>query len=410
MVNLYIINESSTGTIYGIGSSIRELTISLKNSDINVCVIHLRSEKPNMETEDRDRVRHWYIPPLIGKHTSINRNRQYELYYRNVVYILQLQIKEKKNLVFHLNHMHCKPLAESLKKAFDCKIVLTVHYLDSIMALMGNISKFRMILSQPDKLADDEIEKFTKESFLKEKELFGAVDKIICLSKHTFILLHQDYRIDKEKMMVIYNGLSDNCPVSNKSVLRQKYQFTDIPIMLFVGRLDNMKGLMHVIRAFKKIIAMKLNCRLIIAGNGDYDTFLKECDDIWTHVTWTGRIDKNKLYELYSIADIGIMPSLSEQCSYVAIEMMMHGLPIIGSTSTGLKEMIADRKTGFQIPVIEHDDNIEIDTDLLAEKMLLLLQNNTERKRMGRNARKRYKRLYTLDVMRGNILNFYTSL
>lgn len=81
-----------------------------------------------------------------------------------------------------------------------------------------------------------------------------------------------------------------------------------------------------------------------------------ECDDIYMNVIWTGLINKEKLYELYTIADMGIMPSFHEQCSYVAIEMMMHGLPIIGSTSTGLYEMIENNITGLHIPVMEYAD------------------------------------------------------
>ena len=152
------------------------------------------------------------------------------------------------------------------------------------------------------------------------------------------------------------------------------------------------------------------NCHFIIAGDGEFNDHVKECENIWLHVTWTGLIDKDKLYDLYSIADIGVMPSFHEQCSYVAIEMMMHGLPVIGSTTTGLKEMIIDGETGLHIPVIEYDDRAEIDPDLLAEKMLYLLQHPEERKHMGANARKRYETVYSAEIFRQNMLKFYRSL
>jgi len=104
------------------------------------------------------------------------------------------------------------------------------------------------------------------------------------------------------------------------------------------------------------------------------------------------------------------MPSFHEQCSYVAIEMMMHGLPVIGSTTTGLKEMIEDGETGLHIQTVEYDDRIEIDTTLLAEKILFLLQNPDERLRMGQNARKRYEEKYAMPVFRKNMSDFYHSL
>ena len=127
-------------------------------------------------------------------------------------------------------------------------------------------------------------------------------------------------------------------------------------------------------------------------------------------MNFTGQLGKKELFELYELSDIGIMPSFHEQCSYVAIEMMMHALPIIGSTSTGLKEMIEDGVSGFHIPVIEYENKTEIDVDLFAEKMLYLLQNPKERQRMGQNNRKRYEFHYSMSLFRNNMLNLYQSL
>ena len=53
---------------------------------------------------------------------------------------------------------------------------------------------------------------------------------------------------------------------------------------------------------------------------------------------------------------------------------------------------------------------MEIDTGLLAEKMLYLLQHPEERKRMGVNARKRYETVYSSEIFRQNMLHFYDSL
>ncbi|MDR1200096.1 MAG: glycosyltransferase [Tannerellaceae bacterium] len=137
---------------------------------------------------------------------------------------------------------------------------------------------------------------------------------------------------------------------------------------------------------------------------------MKECEDIWMHITWTGRLNKSKLYSIYSIADIGILPSLAEQCSYVAIEMMMHGMPLIASTSTGLNEMIEEGYNGLHIPIEESLDEQNINTTLLAEKIIYLLQNPEERKRMGVNSRRRYETLYTSEIMGREMLNVYHSV
>ena len=137
---------------------------------------------------------------------------------------------------------------------------------------------------------------------------------------------------------------------------------------------------------------------------------MREALSISDKVTFTGFMEKNDLYDLYRIADIGVMPSFHEQCSYVAIEMMRHGLPITVSTTTGLKEMIVDGETGLHIPVIESADKAEIDTALLAEKIIFLLKHPSEAKRLGENARKRYEVKYSSKLFRENMLNFYNTL
>ena len=411
MINLYIIYEFSTAAVYGIGTYIQELTETLKSSGVNVCVIYLRSERKDMWIDESDGIRYWYIPASITMNNYTKNEEHFKRYYRNILYLLQLCIDKNDILIFQMNHMHCKPLADLLNTSFKCKTVLVVHYLDSIMALSGNISRLSKIKSQFDDLTD-KVEKLVKSSSMKEKDFLQShsIDKIICLSNHCFDLLHHDYQIDKEKIVVIKNGLTDSQQTTDKYLLRRKYNIPDIPIILFVGRIDDVKGLTYALRAFRMVLDTFPRCHFIIAGDGNFKVFMKECEDIWMSVTWTGLISKDKLYDLYSIADIGIMPSFHEQCSYVAIEMMMHGIPLIASTSTGLKEMVEDRVTGLHIPVIEHQVKVEIDTALLAEKMLYLLEHPEERNRMSMNARHRYESVYSTDIFRQNMLDFYQSL
>ena len=93
MINLYIINESSISAVYGIGTYIRELTAALKNSEIKVCVIHLFTNRQDIETEEEvDGVNYWYIPAPNNSNLLFDKNRQRELYYRNVLYFLRLQL------------------------------------------------------------------------------------------------------------------------------------------------------------------------------------------------------------------------------------------------------------------------------------------------------------------------------
>jgi glycosyltransferase len=407
-INLYIFNENSRAAMYGIGTYLKELTASFVNTKICVTVVYLRDES-GVKMEEIDGIRHWYIPAPIEKVPYMDHDSYTKQYYCNIVYFLRLHIADTDSLIFHMNYTQNRSLAEALKDAFNCKLVFATHYLTWCFDLSGNVTRFRQILAAQETDQVDEFKKSIIESYRKEKELFETVDRIICLSENTRLILQDDYQIKPDKTTAIYNGLTDIYSDTDKQTLRQKYHIPDIPVILFVGRLDDTKGLTFALRAFKTVLNER-QCHLMIAGNGSFDKYMKECEDIWMYVTWTGLINKAKLYDLYSIADIGILPSFTEQCSYVAIEMMMHSLPIITTAAPGLKEMTEDGINSLQVPIIEHPDRVEIDTDFLAEKMLYLLQNPEEAKRIGMNARKRYEERYSGGVFRKNMLDFYQSL
>lgn len=407
-INLYIFNESSRAAVYGIGTYLRELTHSLNESCVNITVIHLNSGKQQVEMEETDTVRHWYFPGAMESTPYLDYTSRSRQYYRNVVYLLRVHVLDTNRLIFHLNYLQSKPLAEALRETFDCKLVFAIHYFDWSFGLSGNITQFRQILAQTN--VNQSNNKSIYESYLKEKELFETMDQIICLSENTRQILQEDYKLESRKLSVIYNGLSDCSPNREKAVLCKKYRLQNIPIVLFTGRLDEIKGLRYVIQAFKKVVKTLPHCHMIITGNGSFDMYLKECEDIWTSITFTGLIDKQHLYELYTIADVGIMPSFHEQCSYVAIEMMMHGIPLIVSTSTGLNEMVEESVSGLHIPVTEYTDKVEIDPELLAEKILFLLQKPEEKERIKINARKRYEELYTSEIMGETMLKLYQNL
>jgi len=136
---------------------------------------------------------------------------------------------------------------------------------------------------------------------------------------------------------------------------------------------------------------------------------LQEAKEICMKTTFTGLLKKKELHELYRLADVGVTPSLYEPFGYVAVEMMMHGLPIVATMTSGLNEVV-DETCGLKVPLNVLADNVEIDTSLLAQKILHLLRHPAKAKQMGRNGRKRYLKEYSSDVFRNNMLSLYNSL
>ncbi|MDR0698262.1 MAG: ThuA domain-containing protein, partial [Tannerella sp.] len=148
---------------------------------------------------------------------------------------------------------------------------------------------------------------------------------------------------------------------------------------------------------------------LLIAGSGNYDTYLQEAKEICTKITFTGLLEKKDLNEIYQIADVGVVPSLFEPFGYVAVEMMMHKLPVVATATSGLNEVV-DETCGLKAPITALLDSVEIDTSILAQKIVYLLQNQAEAKQLGQNGRRRYLCNYSSEVFRRNMLQTYKSV
>ena len=247
-------------------------------------------------------------------------------------------------------------------------------------------------------------------SFEEEKKYYSTVDHIICMTHYMKDILCKNYGMDIAKISVIPNGLQDISNKLDNMTLRTKWNISaEEKIILFAGRIDEVKGVIFLIKSFREVLKNHPNCRLIIAGSGNYDMCFQEAKDICTKITFTGLLSKKDLNEIYQIADIGIVPSLFEPFGYVAIEMMMHGLPVVATSTSGLNEVV-NNACGLKIPLTILSENVEVDVMLLSEKIIYLLQHPIEAKRMGQNGRKRYLDNYTSGIFCVKMVKTYNSL
>ena len=177
-------------------------------------------------------------------------------------------------------------------------------------------------------------------------------------------------------------------------------------ILVFVGRLDIVKGIDILIKSVKHIIEKHPNLRLIVAGDGDFSKYLSVSSPIWTKITFTGFLSKKNLQELYMIADIGIIPSLHEEFGYVAIEMMSYKISIIANDTTGLSEIIDDGINGFKV----HINNHRTTWKELVDRINYLIENPNIRKIIGENALNKFKSHYNIRLFKKQMLALYNSL
>mgnify|MGYP000556251796 FL=1 len=67
-------------------------------------------------------------------------------------------------------------------------------------------------------------------------------------------------------------------------------------MIIFVGRLEEIKGTHFLIRAFQLILQESSNCRLWIVGDGDYQNSFSEANPIFSKITFTGFVDQTSLF------------------------------------------------------------------------------------------------------------------
>jgi len=196
-----------------------------------------------------------------------------------------------------------------------------------------------------------------------------------------------------------------------KSRLKEKYKIApDEKIILYEGRLDQIKGISFLIKAFREVLKHEPNSRLWIVGDGAYNPLFRDAEGIWSKLCFTGQISREQLFELYIAADIGVIPSLFEPFGYVAVEMMMCDLPLVVAAAGGLDEIVEEGITGFKVGLVYENQTTAVDAGMMAKKLIYLLQFSEERERMGRNGRRRYLERYDASMMGKKMTECYSKL
>ena len=417
MINLYLFNNKNRGAFYGVGSYVRELVASLRGSGIRIHVVYLFGEKAQIERWEEGEVSYLSFPEPVAEDWVALEVRQRAAYFRNIVYLLRRFIRDTEKLVFHLNCYKDEALARELKAAFRCRVVTAAHFSDWSSVIYDNPERLRAILR---KECTQPLDDLIRESFGEEQAFYAATDRVIGLSDYMRALLCEDYGVLPDRVAVIPNGMADVADTDRDPVLiREKWQLRpEGRIILFVGRLDSIKGVRFLIRAFRKVSRQYPDSRLWIVGDGDYKDCFEEANPIFSQVTFTGFLDRASLLELYRVADVGVVPSLDAAIAHIQAHSTHHSDAIVTENeaaaerfpaTSGLDEVVDD-SCGLKVPLAVSADRVEIDADQLAEKILFLLRNPEEARRLGRNGRGRFVERYSSEVFGRNMSAFYESL
>ncbi len=173
--------------------------------------------------------------------------------------------------------------------------------------------------------------------------------------------------------------------------------------LITVSRLINRKGIDHILRALSGIDDG--NIRLLIVGTGNYKQALEKlCSDLGLNgrVEFHGSCPRLELTRLYNGADLFILPSLAESFGMVFAEAMACGLPVIGTRTGGIVDLITHQEGGL---LVEPANVEEI------QEAIILMKNSPElRLEMGRKNREKILRDYCWDNIASQYADVYKQI
>ncbi len=178
--------------------------------------------------------------------------------------------------------------------------------------------------------------------WIKDIERRGVenADMIITVSNLMKRELIKIYNADSDKIRVIYNGIdpTEIKPSNKKGLFGKK-------IVLYLGRLSVQKNVDSFLRAAALVLKKRKDVHFVVSGKGPTLPHLLELVvdlGISKDVTFTGYVNDDERDWLYSIADLYVLPSVSEPFGITVLEAVAHGTPVIVSKTVGASEVLKD--------------------------------------------------------------------
>ena len=317
-----------------------------------------------------------------------------------------LEFAAKEGVAYHVLHSHywlSGLVAQRLRQEWNTPVMQMFHTLGK---LKNSVAKGPAEMETPLRVES-------------ERNIMNSVDRLIAanpLEKAQMIWL---YGADPAKIEVIPCGVDlelfyPRCDADVKAEL-------DLPddhkMVLFVGRIEPLKGIDVLIQAMALVLEKRPElrddfCLCIIGGEpdvapGDMNREMARLQEMRAElgiddvVTFLGKREQTALPNYYSAAEVCVVPSHYESFGMVALEAMACGTPVIASRVGGLTFTVKDGQTGFLVP---NDD-----PHALADRLGLLLADEQLKQEMGRRAAELSKR-YAWPLVAEQIVAAYRDL
>ena len=262
-----------------------------------------------------------------------------------------------------------------------------------------------------------------------EKTAYEAASGIIAVSNGMREDILRCYpAVDPERVKVVHNGIDleawkhpqgQEADAQAAATLKRLGIDPDRPTIVFVGRITRQKGLPHLLRACEQLPA---DVQVILcAGAPDTPEIKAEVEGLVarlrekrTGVVWIEEmLPRPELIAVLAASDVFVCPSVYEPLGIVNLEAMAVGLPVVGSATGGIPDVIVDGETGLLVPIEQVQDGTGTPIDParfeadLAERLTTLVTDTEAARVMGQAARRRVEEHFAWEAIAQRTMDVY---
>ena len=215
-----------------------------------------------------------------------------------------------------------------------------------------------------------------------ERRIATAADAVVVATEHERALLRELYTGPSARTTVIPCGVDlGHFAPRDRTESRRLLGLGQEPVILFVGRLEPLKGLDLLIEALARVPGATL---LVAGGDASSARYRRTLErrarifGVQHRVRFAGAVDREHLPLYYSAADVCAVPSYYESFGLVALEAMACGAPVVASDVGGLPTTVLDGHNGYLVRWRS--------PDLWSQRLTALLSSDETRSRLRRNA------------------------
>lgn len=258
-----------------------------------------------------------------------------------------------------------------------------------------------------------------------ERRSFESANAVIAVSHGMRRDILTAYpHLDPDRVHVVHNGIDVEKwkPTIDESVAARYGVDLSRPTVMFVGRITRQKGLTYLLRALTEL---PRDVQIILCAGApdtneiraEFEAGVAALSSQRTGVIWIpDHVSRHDLCALFTASTVFVCPSIYEPLGIVNLEAMACGIPVVGTATGGIPEVIVDGETGWLVPIDQVSDGTgtPLDPDRfvadLASALVRALSDESTAARYGEAARARARESFDWTSIAAKTLHVYSSV